>query len=124
MSASCPHQPQCWPRVNTQGQSWVRKSTWGGIEGVPKHGQRESEGSLRSPPLEHRDSPKRAWPSGTVVRRRGQGLTNLTRWHIQDPPQQVPQGAVLIQVLWEAKPWLVSTPPARVCEGTSGACDK
>lgn len=35
---------------------------------------------------------------------KGQGLTNLTRWHIQDPPQQVPQGAILVQVLWEAKP--------------------
>lgn len=40
----------------------------------------------------------------TVGWKTGWGLTNLTSRHIQDPPEQVPQGAVLVQVLWKAKP--------------------
>lgn len=69
-------------------------------------GRAQNEGSLwgsnpQFPRSEHAENHQ-----GQPVpesQKKGCGLTYLTSRHIQDPPQQVPEWAVLVQVLWEAK---------------------
>lgn len=85
---------------------------------MSKYGESQSEGSLWG-------SSQWLLPSRDNGQEKGWVLTNLTSWHIQDPPQQVPQRAVLVQVLWESKPTRASACLLYTCvTGCLCVCDK